>query len=132
MLRDLIEHFSKLRHSNKNVPSDLLGQAYEYLIKKFADATNRKAGEFYTPRSVVCSARAPNTAREARALPKLNTYRRPADKPGGNSEHRLVLSHEPLKPAAGRRGRRPRRPVLRSPTEGGSRSRSQSHGSGLI
>ncbi|MCK5530269.1 MAG: N-6 DNA methylase, partial [Halopseudomonas aestusnigri] len=27
--------------------------AYEYLIKKFADATNKKAGEFYTPRSVV-------------------------------------------------------------------------------
>jgi type I restriction-modification system DNA methylase subunit len=26
---------------------------YEYLIKKFADATNKKAGEFYTPRSVV-------------------------------------------------------------------------------
>jgi type I restriction-modification system DNA methylase subunit len=33
--------------------SDLLGDAYEYLIKKFADATNKKAGEFYTPRSVV-------------------------------------------------------------------------------
>ena len=31
----------------------MLGQAYEYLIKKFADATNKKAGEFYTPRSIV-------------------------------------------------------------------------------
>ncbi|CAE6866224.1 putative type I restriction enzymeP M protein [Paraburkholderia aspalathi] len=31
----------------------LLGDAYEYLIKKFADATDKKAGEFYTPRSVV-------------------------------------------------------------------------------
>ncbi len=31
----------------------MLGDAYEYLIKKFADATNKKAGEFYTPRSVV-------------------------------------------------------------------------------
>jgi type I restriction enzyme M protein len=31
----------------------LVGDAYEYLIKKFADATNKKAGEFYTPRSVV-------------------------------------------------------------------------------
>lgn len=30
-----------------------MGQAYEYLIKKFADASNKKAGEFYTPRSVV-------------------------------------------------------------------------------
>ena len=53
LLKDLIEHFSKLPFGNKNVHSDLLGDAYEYLIKKFADATNKKAGEFYTPRSVV-------------------------------------------------------------------------------
>ena len=39
--------------SNKNVHSDILGQAYEYLIKHFADLVNKKAGEFYTPRSVV-------------------------------------------------------------------------------
>jgi len=31
----------------------VLGNAYEYLIKKFADLSNEKAGEFYTPRSVV-------------------------------------------------------------------------------
>ena len=31
----------------------MLGDAYEYLIGKFADVTNKKAGEFYTPRSVV-------------------------------------------------------------------------------
>jgi type I restriction enzyme M protein len=53
LLRDLIEHFSRLPLSNKNITSDVLGQAYEYLIKKFADQTNKKAGEFYTPRSVV-------------------------------------------------------------------------------
>lgn len=53
LLRDLIEHFSKLPLSNRDCPPDVLGQAYEYLIKKFADLTNRKAGEFYTPRSVV-------------------------------------------------------------------------------
>ena len=53
LLKDLIEHFSKQPFGNKNVNSDLLGDAYEYLIKKFADATNKKAGEFYTPRSVV-------------------------------------------------------------------------------
>ena len=53
LLRDLIEHFSKLPLGNKVAKADLLGQAYEYLIKKFADATNKKAGEFYTPRSVV-------------------------------------------------------------------------------
>lgn len=53
LLRDLIDHFSRLPLANQNVPADLLGQAYEYLIKKFADATNKKAGEFYTPRSIV-------------------------------------------------------------------------------
>jgi type I restriction-modification system DNA methylase subunit len=38
---------------NAPAEADILGQAYEYLIKKFADLTNKKAGEFYTPRSVV-------------------------------------------------------------------------------
>jgi type I restriction enzyme M protein len=53
LLRDLIEHFSKLPLGNRTARADILGQSYEYLIKKFADATNKKAGEFYTPRSVV-------------------------------------------------------------------------------
>ena len=53
LLINLIDHFSHLPLSNSDVDSDVLGQAYEYLIKKFADATNKKAGEFYTPRSVV-------------------------------------------------------------------------------
>ena len=53
LLKDLIEHFSRVSFGNRNITSDLLGDAYEYLIKKFADATNKKAGEFYTPRSVV-------------------------------------------------------------------------------
>lgn len=53
LLTDLIEHFSQYNLSNSNVDADLLGQAYEYLIKHFADLTNKKAGEFYTPRSVV-------------------------------------------------------------------------------
>ena len=53
LLRDLIEHFSRLPLGNKVAEADILGQAYEYLIKKFADATNKKAGEFYTPRAVV-------------------------------------------------------------------------------
>jgi len=52
LLRDLIEHFSRLSLGSE-IRTDVLGQAYEYLIKKFADATNKKAGEFYTPRSVV-------------------------------------------------------------------------------
>lgn len=53
LLRDLVEHFSRLSLGNQAAQADVLGQAYEYLIKKFADATNKKAGEFYTPRSVV-------------------------------------------------------------------------------
>jgi len=53
LLKDLIEHYSRLPLGNKHVRSDLIGDAYEYLIKKFADVTNKKAGEFYTPRSVV-------------------------------------------------------------------------------
>jgi type I restriction enzyme M protein len=53
LLSDLVDHFSRLPLSNSDVNSDVLGQAYEYLIKKFADATNKKAGEFYTPRSIV-------------------------------------------------------------------------------
>lgn len=53
LLKDLIEHFSKQNLGNECCKSDILGQAYEYLIKKFADATNKKAGEFYTPRAVV-------------------------------------------------------------------------------
>jgi type I restriction enzyme M protein len=53
LLIDLIEHFSQYNLCNSNVDSDLLGNSYEYLIKHFADLTNKKAGEFYTPRSVV-------------------------------------------------------------------------------
>ena len=53
LLIDLIEHFSQYNLSNDNVEPDMLGNAYEYLIKHFADLTNKKAGEFYTPRSVV-------------------------------------------------------------------------------
>lgn len=53
LLRDLVDHYSKLPLSNSRVEPDVLGNAYEYLIKKFADLTNKKAGEFYTPRPVV-------------------------------------------------------------------------------
>lgn len=53
LLRDLIEHFSAINLGNHAAAGDVLGQSYEYLIKKFADATNKKAGEFYTPRPVV-------------------------------------------------------------------------------
>lgn len=53
LLKDLLEHFSSITLSNTAVTSDILGDAYEVLIKRFAEATNKKAGEFYTPRAVV-------------------------------------------------------------------------------
>jgi type I restriction enzyme M protein len=54
ILKDLIEGLSEVPLGNTEVSSDILGDAYEYLIGKFADVTKRKkAGEFYTPRSVV-------------------------------------------------------------------------------
>lgn len=53
LLKDLVEHFSSLNLGNNSVSGDIIGDAYEYLIGKFADTTKSKAGEFYTPRSVV-------------------------------------------------------------------------------
>ena len=50
---DLIEHFSKINLSIANVPHDLMGEGYEYLIKKFADDSGHTAAEFYTNRTVV-------------------------------------------------------------------------------
>ncbi|HFE1839443.1 TPA: N-6 DNA methylase, partial [Klebsiella pneumoniae] len=52
-LKDLIEHFSTQVLSVANVPEDELGNAYEYLIKKFADDSGHTAAEFYTNRTVV-------------------------------------------------------------------------------
>jgi type I restriction enzyme M protein len=52
-LKNLIEHFSSQTLSVANVPEDELGNAYEYLIKKFADDSGHTAAEFYTNRTVV-------------------------------------------------------------------------------
>ena len=53
-LQDLLSHFSKHRLRNEDFESpDLLGSAYEYLIKMFADSAGKKGGEFYTPSEVV-------------------------------------------------------------------------------
>ncbi len=52
-LRDLIEHFSARTLSVAAVPEDELGNAYEFLIKKFADDSGHTAAEFYTNRTVV-------------------------------------------------------------------------------
>ena len=53
-LQDLLSHFSKHRLRTEDFESpDLLGDAYEYLIKQFADSAGKKGGEFYTPSEVV-------------------------------------------------------------------------------
>jgi len=53
-LRRLVDHFSaiSLRDEDFTAP-DLLGRAYEYLLKQFAEHEGRRGGEFYTPREVV-------------------------------------------------------------------------------
>lgn len=53
-LSNFVQNFEKipLRDENFEFP-DLLGAAYEYLIKFFADSAGKKAGEFYTPSDVV-------------------------------------------------------------------------------
>jgi len=54
--KDLLDHFNDPRfllvNDNFEFP-DLLGAAYEYLIKYFADSAGKKGGEFYTPSEVV-------------------------------------------------------------------------------
>lgn len=52
-LKDLVEHMSKIKVGNKDYPDDVMGNSYEFLIKKFADMSKKNAGEFYTPRSIV-------------------------------------------------------------------------------
>ena len=54
VLQRLLHHFNKYSLKNKDLYTpDLLGDAYEYLIKMFADDAGKKGGEFYTPKGVV-------------------------------------------------------------------------------
>jgi type I restriction enzyme M protein len=52
-LLNLIDSFDRLTLNRKVVPNDMLGAAYEYLLRQFADESGKKAGEFFTPRAVV-------------------------------------------------------------------------------
>ena len=52
-LTNLIEHYSQHKLNLGAVPDDQLGNAYEYLIKEFADDSGHTAAEFYTNRTVV-------------------------------------------------------------------------------
>ncbi len=59
IIRSLLNHFGDLDLRNENLRVDssgvgnVLGDAYEYLINRFADDAGKKGGEFYTPRPVV-------------------------------------------------------------------------------
>ena len=53
LLNQLLDHFELFRLRKCDVDSDILGNAYEYLIKFFADDAGQKGGEFYTPKEVV-------------------------------------------------------------------------------
>lgn len=53
-LANLISHFNSPRLRNSDLEKeDIFGDAYEYLLEQFADATKKKGGEFFTPREVV-------------------------------------------------------------------------------
>jgi type I restriction enzyme M protein len=52
-LKNLIEHLSQHLLNLSTVPEDELGNAYEYLIKQFADDSGHTAQEFYTNRTLV-------------------------------------------------------------------------------
>ena len=52
-LKNLLEHFSSINLSIKNVPEDELGNGYEFLVGKFADDSGHTAQEFYTNRTLV-------------------------------------------------------------------------------
>lgn len=49
----LLEAFGSLDLAPSRVGNDVLGAAYEYLLRQFADESGKKAGEFFTPRAVV-------------------------------------------------------------------------------
>jgi type I restriction enzyme M protein len=51
-LRRLIQELSRYRLGLRDVEPDILGRAYEYLLRKFAEGQGQSAGEFYTPREV--------------------------------------------------------------------------------
>ena len=51
-LHALINVLSRYRLGLNDVPPDIIGNAYEYLIRKFAEGSGQSAGEFYTPKEV--------------------------------------------------------------------------------
>lgn len=69
-LRKLVDHFEKYRLLDKDFQfPDLLGAAYEFMIKYFADNSGKRGGQFYTPRDVVKL-----ITRIANPQPQMNIY----------------------------------------------------------
>ena len=52
-MKNLIEKMSEVNVGNKSYSADVMGDAYEYLLKQFAEDAKKNGGQFYTPRSVV-------------------------------------------------------------------------------
>ena len=52
VIAKILAHLNKIDFQLSDVNSDILGDAYEYLIGKFAEKAGKKAGEFYTPQAV--------------------------------------------------------------------------------
>ena len=52
LVAKILSHLDKIDFDISNTDSDVLGDAYEYLIGEFASGAGKKAGEFYTPQSV--------------------------------------------------------------------------------
>jgi len=52
LIVDIFKHLAKIDFDIKNPKSDILGDAYEYLIGEFAAGAGKKGGEFYTPQQI--------------------------------------------------------------------------------
>ena len=52
IISKVLFHLDKIDFELENIDSDVLGDAYEYLISQFASGAGKKAGEFYTPQQV--------------------------------------------------------------------------------
>ena len=52
LVQKILQHLNQIDFELQNSESDVLGDAYEYLISQFASSAGKKAGEFYTPQEV--------------------------------------------------------------------------------
>jgi len=52
LIIEVLNHLNKIDFKLQDTDSDVLGDAYEYLIAQFASGAGKKAGEFYTPQEV--------------------------------------------------------------------------------